>query len=365
MSMRMRSASAIAPLRRRAAWGRPPLRPQGMTLVDLMVGMAIGLFLMAVMGAVYQGTRTTFVAQESGARIQENGRFAMDTIAADLRMSGFRGCRSTGAPDVNNTLNLAATLPYNYAQQIWGSRSAAGAWSPALSAPASTLAPSADGDVLVVRKPVGLGWSLIGEQVSVADPLSVTPTANFALGDLLMVADCAGADVLQATNATPGLSGSIAHVAGAGGVAPGVSTTNLSRVYAQDARVWRLQTVVYFLAASLRQPGQTALWSHTLPVYDGSEATKELVTGVERLAITYGVDTDGDGGADRLQSAAAVTDWAQVVSARVEMVVSGSDTSQTATIAQTYVFNGASYTPSDRRRRAVMSTVVSLRNAVP
>jgi hypothetical protein len=54
-----------------------------------------------------------------------------------------------------------------------------------------------------------------------------------------------------------------------------------------------------------------------------------------------------------------------VVSARVEMVVSGSDTSQTATIAQTYVFNGASYTPSDRRRRAVMSTVVSLRNAVP
>ncbi len=78
---------------------------RGMTLVELMVGLAIGLFLVAVMSTMYLGSRSTFVAQESGARLQENGRFAMDTIANDLRMSGFRGC----AP-IMPTGNSAAPL---------------------------------------------------------------------------------------------------------------------------------------------------------------------------------------------------------------------------------------------------------------
>ena len=51
-----------------------PVTRRGMTLVELMIGIAIGLFLVAVMGTVYVGSRTTFVAQESGSRLQENGR---------------------------------------------------------------------------------------------------------------------------------------------------------------------------------------------------------------------------------------------------------------------------------------------------
>ena len=75
----------------------------GMTLVELMVGLVIGLFIVAVMGSVYVGSRTTYAAQESTGRVQENGRFAMDTITQDLRMSGFRGC--LGQTAVTNTLN--------------------------------------------------------------------------------------------------------------------------------------------------------------------------------------------------------------------------------------------------------------------
>ncbi len=336
---------------------------KGMSLVELMVGVAIGLFLVAVMGAVYLGSRTTFAAQESGSRLQENGRFLMDTLSNDLRMSGFRGCASTVAAD--NTLNTPTALLYNYGEPIWGSRNTGGAWSPTLTTPADGLGALPAGDVLVVRHPVGLAWSLISEMTSPAAALTITPTATgFAQGDVLLVADCVGSSILQATNAAPGAGGSLAHVMGAAGITPGVSGNALARGYANDAQVWRLQTTIYYLADSQRRSGQVALWSQVSPVYDGSAQRSELVTGVEGFAVTYGVDTDGDLSADRFRRADLVADWAQVVSARVELLLVGNGDSKT-TVSQPYVFAGQTVTPTDRKQRSVMTMLVSLRNTVP
>ena len=341
---------------------RTTLLQQGFSLIELMVGLSIGLFLVAVMGAVYLGSRNTFVVQEAGSRMQENGRFAMDTITADLRMSGFRGCLGSDALD--NTLNTPTALLYNFTEPVWGARNTGAAWAPALTTPADTLSALPAGDVLVVRRPTGLGWSLIGEMANTSAPLVITATANFTQGDLLVLADCAGGAVLQATNSAPGTGGSIAHVTAAAGVVPGVARNAFTRSYANDARVWRMQTLIYYIANSARRSGQTALWVYTNPVYDGGAQRSELVTGVERLAVTYGVDTDGDFSADRFQSADQVANWAQVVSARVELLlVGGSDTR--ATVTQPFNFGGQTITPTDQKLRTVMSTMVSLRNAVP
>jgi len=333
-----------------------------MSLVELMVGLSLGLFVVSVMGMMYLGSRNTYNAQESGTRLQENGRYAVETLSNDLRMSGFRGCQGDDA--VTNTLNTPTALLYNFGQPIWGSRSSGGAWSPALPAPADGLGALPAGDVLVVRRPVGVGWSLVGAMGGATAELAISATTNFAQGDLLMVADCAGASVLQATNAGPGAAGRIAHVSGAGGVVPGVSSDNLGRTYAHDARVWRMQTLVYHLAASLRRPGETALWVYVNPAYDGAAQRSELVTGVERLAVTYGVDTNADLSVDRYQSADQVANWGQVVNARIELLLAGGSDSQ-ATRPQPYVFAGQTTTPTDHRLRTVMSTLVALRNALP
>lgn len=350
----------------------------GMTLVELMIGLVIGLFLVAVMSTMYLGSRNTFVAQETGSRLQENGRFAMDTIANDLRMSGFRGCvpvmptGNSAAPlalgAVDNTLATPTDLRYNFGEPIWGSRNT-GAWSPALAAPVDSLGAVPAGDVLLVRRPAGVAWSLVAEMPTRAAALTITPTANFQRGDLLMVADCAGASMLQATNAGPGAAGSIQHVFGAAGVVPGLSTANLARTYSNDARVWRMQTRIYYLADSARRTGETALWLHVSPAYDGEAQTSELVTGVERLAVTYGVDNDGldaagNLSANRFFNASQVPNWAQVVSARVEMVLTGAGDSP-ATAVQPFVFAGETITPTDKKLRTVMSVLVSLRNTVP
>jgi type IV pilus assembly protein PilW len=350
-----------------------------MTLVELMVGLAIGLFLVAVISMMFVGSRGTFVAQETGARQQENGRFALDVIAADLRMSGFRGCTRvmpTGLSatplavgEVNNTLNTPDALLFNFGQPTWGSRNAGGGWTPALTAPATGLGALPAGDILVVRRPWGVGWSLVSDMGTRDAALTITPTANFQQGDLLMVADCGGSSVLQATNSGPGPAGSIEHVLSATGLTPGVSTSELARTYANDARVWRMQTRIYYLADSVRRAGETALWLFVSPTYGGEAQTSELVTGVERMAVTYGVDSDGlDGNgnlaANRFLNASQVPDWSQVVSARVEMVLAGEGDSP-ATMSQPYVFEGATIVPDDRRLRAVVSTLVSLRNTVP
>lgn len=333
-----------------------------MSLVELMIGLALGLFVVAVMGMMYLGTRSTYSAQESGTRLQENGRYAVETLANDIRMSGFRGCQ--GDAPVNNTLNTPTALLYNFGEPIWGSRHSGGAWAPALAAPADGLGALPAGDVLVVRRPVGLGWALIGEMSSASGDLPISVTTGFAQGDLLMVADCGGASVLQATNAMPGAAGRIAHVSGAGGLLPGVSANALARVYAHDARVWRMQTLIYHLAASERRPGDTALWVYADPVYNGGSQRTELVTGVERLAVTYGVDTNVDLAVDRYRSADQVGNWGQVLNARIELLLSGGSDSQ-STQAQPYVFGGETISASDGRLRTVMSTLVSLRNALP
>ena len=108
---------------------------RGMTLVEMMIGMVIGMFLVAVMGTMYAGTRSTYTAQESTSRLQENGRFAVDTIARDLRMSGFRGCLGLArTTPVTNTLNTPTALLYDFAAPAWGSRNLGGNWTPALTA---------------------------------------------------------------------------------------------------------------------------------------------------------------------------------------------------------------------------------------
>ena len=341
------------------------LRHRGMTLVELMVGMAVGLFLVAVMGSIYVGSKGTFQSQESTSRLQENGRFALDTLAADLRMSGFKGCLGQAkVANFLNTLNTATAVIYNYSEPVWGSRYSGGSWTPALTTPINGLSARTEGDVLVVRRPLGQGWALTNDMASATGTLTITPTATIVQGDLLLVADCNYGALLQATNAAPGTGGSIAHTVGAAGVSPGVSSADLGSAFRQDASVWRMQTIVYYLANSVRRTGQLALWSYTAPNYSGGAQAVELVTGVERLAIVYGLDSDGDGAADQFRAADQVANWAQVVSARVELLLVGSEDSVTST-PQPYVFNGVTTTPSDRRMRTVMSLAAVLRNTVP
>jgi type IV pilus assembly protein PilW len=75
----------------RSEAGRYSRREAGMTLIELMVALAIGLFLLLGAITVYLQSRQTFQVNESIARLQENGRFALDALEPDIRMGHYWG----------------------------------------------------------------------------------------------------------------------------------------------------------------------------------------------------------------------------------------------------------------------------------
>ncbi len=66
-------------------------RCAGMTLIELMVALTIGLFLTWGAIEVYLQSKNNYRATEVMTRLQENARFALDTVEPDLRLVGFWG----------------------------------------------------------------------------------------------------------------------------------------------------------------------------------------------------------------------------------------------------------------------------------
>lgn len=61
----------------------------GLTLVELMVGLAIGLIVSLAASALYLGTRESSRATQSNGDINETAKLALDTIGREIQKAGF------------------------------------------------------------------------------------------------------------------------------------------------------------------------------------------------------------------------------------------------------------------------------------
>jgi len=82
----------------------------GLTMVELLVALAIGSFLMIGAVQIYNQSRQSFVINESIARVQETAQFAMDTIENDMRMASNWG-RSSRALSIEGRTLLGNKNP--------------------------------------------------------------------------------------------------------------------------------------------------------------------------------------------------------------------------------------------------------------
>ena len=74
----------------------------GMTLIEIMIALLIGAFLLGGVLQIFIGSKQTYRMQEALSRLQENGRFAIDFIGQDIRMTSYWGCHSGArAPDID------------------------------------------------------------------------------------------------------------------------------------------------------------------------------------------------------------------------------------------------------------------------
>lgn len=64
-------------------------KQEGLTLVELLIALALGLVVVLVVGQIYLSGRQSYRTQTGFGGMQENGRFALFFLQRDIRMAGF------------------------------------------------------------------------------------------------------------------------------------------------------------------------------------------------------------------------------------------------------------------------------------
>lgn len=343
----------------------------GLTLVELMISLALGLIITLAVGYLYTNSRQSYRVNDNIAHIQENGRYALEMIGRDLRMAGYWGCNSEwiakqvakGIDALPNTLNNKTDYAYDFKTPVEGHEAtSADAWSPALDT--SIVGALSGTDVLTLRTTFGKGIRVLqhpGGTPPGSAALKVSADSGLVAGDIVLVSDCSGAAIFQITqiNTSAGMD-NVEHDTGPG--VPGNSTPNLDKEY-EGGEIRRITTVTYYIRPNAA--GRPALFRLSRGV------AEELVENVENLQVSYGVDTDGDKQVDVFRPANNVTNWNTVRAVRVRLLLVSPDDNLTET-PQTYSFVDTDgdgipdpVTATDRRLRYVFTSTIGLRNRLP
>lgn len=116
----------------------------GLTLIELMVAMVIGLLLLMGTVSMFISNKQSYKIQEEMGRLQENARFAIDTMVGDLRMAGHVGCTDDITLLENNITTNAQNL-LSFVNTVEGSDDAAN-WIPGNSTDiTANMLPGTDG----------------------------------------------------------------------------------------------------------------------------------------------------------------------------------------------------------------------------
>jgi type IV pilus assembly protein PilW len=312
---------------------------QGLTVVELMVALAIGSFLMIGAVQIYNQSRQAFVINESIARVQETAQFAMDTIEADLRMASNWGRTSRsltiegrsliGTPnpkvlsvplDCGEDWSIELGVPVDGFNNVYG-----------LTCPADDTAQS-NSDILTVRR------------------ASVNPVPLQA-----------GRLQIQTTR----VAGEIFD----DGIVPGAFNP-------ADSTTHNLMVSSYYVDTdSDLIPGVPTLRRKILGIQGANSAVfdQEIAPGVENLQIQFGIDMNEDNTVDRYVNpgdqiynpeAPGYSPGARVLTARIWLVVRGLSVENGVNDQRTYTpgdVDLGSY--SDDIRRMQVSKTILLRNS--
>jgi type IV pilus assembly protein PilW len=292
-------------------------RQLGATLIEIMIAMLIGLFLLGGLIQIFSGSKQTYRLQDNMSRLQENGRFAMDFITRDVRMTDYWGCVMDAPAGTPSGISGTDNAGINSSDSI-------------ILVGASNAIP------------------VLANQTTVTSDISIASGSGLSQNEMVLIADCSKAEVFQITNDDPSLSsGTIQHAA-------------LSKRYTTDASIYSMSTITYSIQIGVG--GLPGLFRQ-----DNGGAAQELIENIENMQILYGVDSDasgtpGFGTPNYYEDATAVGgNMNQVVSVRINLLAITPD-DFVAPNAVDYTYNGTTTTPTDSRLRREFSTTIALRN---
>ena len=190
-------------------------RARGFTLVELMIGMVLGLIILAAVIAVFESNKRTYTATESLSRVQESARVAFELLSRDLRESTGNPCESN--LPVYNVLNDTSLWWENFGSTLQGY---GGGTAMAGLATGSGVGQRVAGtDAIELKSSVSDGITVVSHDPSSAQLKLSTVNHNLFPGDIAMVCDFGQAAVFQVTSASSGTNNTVVH--NKGGTVPG------------------------------------------------------------------------------------------------------------------------------------------------
>jgi type IV pilus assembly protein PilW len=350
-----------------------PLRAQqGLSLIELMISVAIGLGLLAALATVFVNSSRSQAELARAAQQIENGRFATQTLQDDLWHAGFYGrhlAYATAAPvahpdpcstNLDTTVATPTPLQNSLVFGVQGYNDAAtvpAALAGCLSA--DDLLPGTD--ILVVRR--------AESRTAAAAALSANTIYMQAVAETY---DPVALQILKPILAKGN---------------PSSAFNQASPTTAELGEIRRFRVHIYFVAKCSVPAGGAATCNagadagNPIPTLKrlelgpaGTFQIVPLVEGIENVQVEYGVDTVpaglpagspyvGDGMPESYKAAPTAAEFSQVVAVRLFVLARATEASTSYSDTKTYDLGlHGTVAGSGPYKRQVFTTVVRLNN---
>lgn len=317
-----------------------PSKNKGFSLIEMMIGITLGLIVVGVVGTIFSNNyRTRQEIEKTNLQI-ENGRYATQLMMEDIHLAGYYGELNPSSLTVPTSLPdpcdySAATLQSAIALPVQGVDNAA-------AAPSCLTDLKTGTDIFVERRTSTCVAGSTG-----CDPVS----ANYMYFQTALCSTSAGQYLISANTGSLNLT------------AKDCSTT-------ADMRSYR--TNIYFVANN-DKAGDGIPTLKVAELGSAGFTITPLVAGIDQFQIEYGMDTNGDsipdvytpdpGSYGGCTGVACQTNWQNVVTARIYILARNTQTSAGFTDNHTYTAGGNTYGPyNDAYKRHLYTSLVRINN---
>ena len=330
---------------------------KGFSLIELMIAMVIGLIIINGVIQVVLNSKRSYIDNQEMSQMQENARYALDTLTREIRMAGYMGCAPTFAAGAVDTSLVTTNIDYfltpqNAATPITGLTKATVMTGPFVT---DMLMGT---DAIVIRRA-----SAEFEVVTDAAATETPETLNFATGTslaalkpklplLISSPDCSKAVIVEGTE----VNGN--QITGV----PKPTAASLSP-FVKGSAVTPLVVNAYYIGASKVVKDTPALMREVMyTTAAGAIAThsEELALGVEDMQLIYVTQASAE---KILRADMPPADLSQLIAVEVQLLLRSQGRLQSTT--QVVKFNGNNIGVKDSEvgfTRQVVSTTVGIRN---
>lgn len=267
----------------------PCWRCTGLTLVELLVAMTLGLFIVAGVVTLVANTSGAHRELANNSRLMENGRYAIQVLRDDIRHAGFYGeffeLTPSGTPDPCAGASDPADLKAGMALPIYG-----------LTSPPDCVSDHVAGtDILVIRRAATVP----------------TPLASLSMGELYL-------------QARPGL-----YVLEKFGGNSDIFNLK-QRNGADPAPIRRYFVHIYYVrnCSDCSDAGDRIPTLTRLELSQAAFGTAQpIADGIENMQLRYGLDVNQDGAPNRLVVSPGASDWENVVAVEINLLARATEQS--------------------------------------